>query len=556
MTRAERFEEEKTRMHVVLLALNGDVAGAREAVRQHLPDASISDIPRAKIEASSLFKRLQMLRAENPDVFAIYMESLDSQRGQNVLKLFCALSGARRLVLMDARGGFKEEVASQVLFRGPTTLAGEGLLSSLAIIKSRRKLAQLEKSLTTRANNPATDLNFPPQILFLRATPGTGTQPGGAATHINGFVSTVRDQGAGLRMITNDHIAGLEQQGIDVTIVPLESTGLTRSAFDLHNNLVFTEGVTQRIKTNAPDLIYQRYSRFTFAGVEASLRTGRPLFLEYNGSEVWVGKHWDDAGMFALLERFERLNLNAATRIFVVSEVERRNLLNVGIRDEKIVVNPNGVDVDVFRPGVGGVGERQQLGVDSSAIVVGFTGTFGPWHGVLELAEAITRIPKEHQLHFLLIGSGQLLEQTKEIIKQARRLDRVTFTGSVDHTRMPALLDACDILVSPHVPLAANTEFFGSPTKIFEYMAMGKGIVASRLGQIGEVLTHELTALLVEPGNVNELSEAIVRLAESGPLRERLGQAARGEAVEHHTWKRNAQTVLDAYRDWLRESQE
>ena len=84
-------------------------------------------------------------------------------------------------------------------------------------------------------------------------------------------------------------------------------------------------------------------------------------------------------------------------------------------------------------------------------------------------------------------------------------------------------------------------------------MAMGKGIVASRLGQIGEVLSHEETALLVEPGDVEELSEAIVRLAEDKSLRQRLGEAARRQAVEHHTWRRNAQTVLDAYRDWLRE---
>lgn len=553
MNRFDRFEKDDHRLNVVLLALNGDVAKASEAVRQRFPNATISNIPRARIEGASLFKRLQMLRAENPDVFAIFMESLDSQRGQNVLKVFCALSGAKRLVLMDARGGFKEEGTRQVLLHGPTRFAGEGLRSSLAIINSRRRLAQLENAVKTGAFKASATLNFPPQILFLRATPGTGTQPGGAATHINGFVRTVRDQGAMLRMITNDRIAGLDERGINVTIVALESTGLTRSAFDLHNNLVFTGGVIDRIKQNPPDLIYQRYSRFTFAGVEAALRSERPLFLEYNGSEVWVGRHWDNAGMFSLLERFEHLNLSAAARIFVVSEVERRNLLKSGINSDKIVVNPNGVDADVFRPGVGGLAERQQLGIDPGATLVGFTGTFGPWHGVVELAKAITLIPKQRGLHFLLIGSGQLLEQTREVIKEAGLLEQVTLTGSVEHTRMPALLDACDILVSPHVPLAAGAEFFGSPTKIFEYMAMAKGIVASRLGQIGEVLSNEETALLVEPGNVEELSEALVRLAESKSLRERLGQAARRKAIEHHTWKRNAQTVLDAYADWLRQ---
>jgi glycosyltransferase involved in cell wall biosynthesis len=112
------------------------------------------------------------------------------------------------------------------------------------------------------------------------------------------------------------------------------------------------------------------------------------------------------------------------------------------------------------------------------------------------------------------------------------------------------LLDACDVLVSPHVPLADGSEFFGSPTKLFEYMAMGKGIVASRLGQIGDVLSHEETALLVEPGDARELSEAISRLAKSKDLRERLGAAARRVAVAHHTWEHNARRVLDAYRAW------
>jgi glycosyltransferase involved in cell wall biosynthesis len=85
-------------------------------------------------------------------------------------------------------------------------------------------------------------------------------------------------------------------------------------------------------------------------------------------------------------------------------------------------------------------------------------------------------------------------------------------------------------------------------------MAMGKGIVASRLGQIGDVLEDEQTALLVEPGNVLELSAAIQRLARSKELRARLGAAAREAAIARHTWQHNAARVLDAYRAWLDES--
>ena len=141
--------------------------------------------------------------------------------------------------------------------------------------------------------------------------------------------------------------------------------------------------------------------------------------------------------------------------------------------------------------------------------------------------------------------------EVERLLEPERDSGRVIFAGTVEHDSVPAFLDACDILVAPHVPLADGSEFFGSPTKIFEYMAMGKAIVASRLGQIGEVLTDNETALLVTPGGVDEMAGAIVRLVESDRLRARLGENARRAAVEEHTWTHNAQRVLDAYESWL-----
>jgi glycosyltransferase involved in cell wall biosynthesis len=393
---------------------------------------------------------------------------------------------------------------------------------------------------TARRGNP---LN----IVYLRSSPGPGTQAGGAASHINGFVNAALQLGAGVSLISNDEIAGLDQTRIPTKIIWPKPIGSTRAAFDIYNNLHFTEAAVAEIQNQPPDFIYQRYARFSWAGVAAALRTKRPLFLEYNGSEVWVGRHWDRVDKLDLLARYERLNLNAAARIFVVSEVERQNLLQAGIEPDKIIVNPNGVDVDKFKPGIGGDDARWELRIEPDETLVGFVGTFGPWHGVEVLAQAITQIPTDSPLRFLLIGSGALRARVEEILRAAGAADRVLMLGAVAHDRVPALLDACDILVSPHVPLDAGAEFFGSPTKLFEYMAMGKGIVASRLGQIGEVLQHEETALLVDPGNVEQLTDAILRLTTSPELRERLGAAARRTAVERHTWKHNAQRVLNEY---------
>jgi len=534
-------------MKVVLLALSGDLSRWQDKINELYPGCSIEFISRVEFETGSHLKRLKSLRALRPDVLAIATERLPWQRGQNLFMLFGALAGAREVLMIDAHGGLLKKSRSNVLLGAPVRLSRETITGANDIAQSRRELQRLEEETLRFSDLPrkSAPARARLRVVFLRSTPGPGTQAGGAASHIKGVVEGLESLGLEVRIISNDQIAGLDVSEDRFEIIPPQPGGGSRALFDIHNNLVFTRGAVPLIERIRPDFIYQRYARFSWAGVVAANRIKRPLLLEYNGSEVWVGKHWDRVGNLDLLERYERLNLDAAARIFVVSEVERRNLEARGVDGQKIVVNPNGVDVERFRPGVGGVDVRRELKIGDDEVVAGFVGTFGPWHGVEKLAEAIKSIPTDEKVRFLLVGSGSLHAEVEKLLENDKR---VIFTGAVAHERVAALLDACDILVAPHVPLADGSEFFGSPTKIFEYMAMGKGIVASRLGQIGEVLVDGETALLVQPGDVEELRAAILRLVESEELRKRLGTRAREVAKRDHTWVRNAKRVLDAYK--------
>ena len=539
-------------MKVILVVLSGN-SQAQQRLQELFPEASIETIPRAVIENGSFITRLRRLRGHAPDIFAVATERLNWQRGQNLFMLFGAMAGAREVLLIDAHGGLRREPGTPLLWKGPGRLARESIFSAKVMARARRELATLERNVRNYSPSRVVAKNYDqsqPRIVYLRATPGPGTQAGGASSHIKGVVDGLIKLQAQVEIISNDALAGLHQNKLKLTVIPPEPLGATRAVFDVHNNAVFTRGVLNEIQDRVPDFIYQRYARFSWAGVVAHLQTNRPLFLEYNGSEVWVGKHWDRVKMLDLLERYERLNLAAATRIFVVSQVERNNLERSGVAPEKIIVNPNGVDTNIFRPHVGGAAKRNELGVRPDEQLVGFVGTFGPWHGVLVLAQAIKLIPKDLPARFLLVGAGALLGEMQNLLRAEEQSGRVIFYGGVPHDQIPALLDACDVLVSPHVPLAEGAEFFGSPTKLFEYMAMGKGIVASRLGQIAEVLNDEQTALLIEPGNAEELSAAIMRLIKTPNLRESLGTAAREKAITSHTWLRNAQNILDAYRAW------
>ena len=546
-------------MRVILVVLSGDARRAQERLSELFPAATVDTISRSEIENGNLTTRLRALRRHQPEVFAVATERLEWQRGQDLFMLFGALAGAREVLIIDAHGGLRrQDSRGALLLKGIGHVARESIASSAVTSRARRELVELEQEVQNhKARAPVRkSISSHPRITYLRATPGPGTQAGGASSHIKGVIGGLVELGANVELVSNDVLAGFDNSDVKLTLIKPEPLGATRAVFDLHNNEVFTSGALGVIQANPPDFIYQRYARFSWAGVLASLRTQRPLFLEYNGSEVWVGKHWDRVNMLDLLERYEQLNLAAAARIFVVSEVERKNLERVRIAPEKIIVNPNGVDVKAFRPNVGGLEKRAELDLGNEELLVGFVGTFGPWHGVLVLAEAIKLIPANVPVRFLLVGTGALHGEMKKLLAGEEATGRVVFCGSVEHDEIPALLDACDVLVSPHVPLEGGAEFFGSPTKLFEYMAMGKGIVASRLGQIAEVLQDGETALLVSPGSAEELSAAILRLAESRSLRESLGAAARSTAVANHTWTRNAQNILNAYEGWRAETRD
>ena len=303
-------------------------------------------------------------------------------------------------------------------------------------------------------------------------------------------------------------------------------------------------------------MLYQRHGRFVVAGAVLSRLLRIPLVLEYNGSEDWIAKHWDPTRFAPWLRLCEKVSIRSASLIVVVSNPLKQELMEIGVPEERILVNPNAVDPEWFHPQCGGAKLREDLGLRSGDIVVCFVGTFSYWHGVGVLEQAIRSLlentPKDSPLKFLLVGDGLLAPQFRGALDPYTRQGRVIFTGAIPHRSVRTYLDAADILVSPHIPMPDGSPFFGSPTKLFEYMAMGKAIAASALDQIAIVLEHGRTALLVRPGDSSELVGAILRLADDAQLRTDLGCNARQTALARHTWRQNARRVLLHYGDGRR----
>ncbi|HEX6215833.1 MAG TPA: glycosyltransferase, partial [Vicinamibacterales bacterium] len=302
-----------------------------------------------------------------------------------------------------------------------------------------------------------------------------------------------------------------------------------------------------------PSVVYQRYSLNNFAGARLAVERRVPFVLEYNGSEIWMSRHWGTPLEHeALSAQIEMANLDIADLIVVVSQPMADELIARGVPAAKILVNPNGVEPDLYSPSIDGsaVLDRYHL---RGKTVIGFIGTFGPWHGAEVLAQAFGRLLTNHpqyrsSVRLLMIGDGVKMGEVTAAITAAGVQDLAVLTGIVPQADGPQYLAACDILASPHVPNPDGSPFFGSPTKLFEYMAMGQGIVASDLDQVGEILGHGRAARMVQPGSVDDLVSGLRELIERPDERARLGAEARRLAVERHTWREHTRRIVDALR--------
>ena len=204
----------------------------------------------------------------------------------------------------------------------------------------------------------------------------------------------------------------------------------------------------------------------------------------------------------------------------------------------------------LFRsPGIASDSIRRSLRLDGKFVAC-FAGFYGPWHGVEYLAKAVRIVSnRQSNVQFVFIGDQKLAAVVSAICDAEGTKAAITCVINVPHSEMPSYYAACDVLVSPHVHMADGSTFFGSPVKIFEYMAMGKPIVASGVGQIAELLKDHVNALLTTPGDVNALAEAILTLAGDPDLRSRLGASARETCLSKCTWLHNAERFVAACHD-------
>jgi glycosyltransferase involved in cell wall biosynthesis len=395
-------------------------------------------------------------------------------------------------------------------------------------------------------------------IEYIKTKNFEGNSIGGAIGHTIGMANGFFKTDSQAIFITDVHLKKVLAEQIIVSRGKLKGNFL----FDLISNRKYYKNIINYMKNRNPKFIYHRHVLFCDIGIRLKQKFKIPFVLEYNSSEIkkWTHnttiinpKNIFKRLAFRLMKRFiiifckdwENNLLTDADMIVVVSEVLKKELIQEGIDEKKIVIQPNGVDCNFFKNSIKNRNRvRDKYCFKSNDVVIGFSGTFGNWHGIPELTEAIKNIASISGIGFLLIGEGAL---KKDMQKQLINFQNVQFLGKIAYENMPEYLSACDILVVANSWKNKEGDFFGSPTKLFEYMAMEKAIVASNLGQISQILTHNENALLFEAGNTKALTSALIELINDSELRTRIAVRARKKALESFTWDIATKNILEKF---------
>jgi len=379
------------------------------------------------------------------------------------------------------------------------------------------------------------------KILYNHRTRGKGVE----GVHIRGIVGGLR--GLGHKVI----LVSLPGAECDKTVLESSFAKMWRiishnapeAIFELleiaYNAISFIR-LWNIIRKEKINFIYERYALFNFSGVTIAGIYKIPIILEIN--DISTLDRVRKLRMRWFAGWFEKRIFNSASALITISTYFKNHLIERGVPADKIWVLPNAVDPSVFNPKQADDYRIRKQYKFNGDVVVGFVGRFAHWHGIDFLISCIPDIiSATKNVRFMFVGGGNEKARSSFMthIHDKGIFDSITFTGWVKHDLIPAYIAAMDITIIP------NSNAYGSPMKLFEYMAMGKAVIVPRLGPIEDVVIDGRNCVMFEPGDKESLKNALQGLIKDAGKRARIGHEALKTVQENYTWEKNAQKIIE-----------
>lgn len=233
--------------------------------------------------------------------------------------------------------------------------------------------------------------------------------------------------------------------------------------------------------------------------------------------------------------------LERARKIVIITRGIKEILITRGIKEDKILIAPDGVDLEDFEIKESKENCRRELNLPLDKKLVVYTGHLYKWKGVETLVLASKFLPDD-TLIVIVGGIKWYLSNFKNFVKK-NNLKNILILGYQNYSKIPYFLKAADCLVLTGTKKSEVSQYQTSPMKMFEYMTSGKPIVASDLTSFKDVL-NQVNSVLVESDDPKALAEGIKKILDNPDLTNKISNQAY-EDVKKYTWHNRAKRILE-----------
>lgn len=294
------------------------------------------------------------------------------------------------------------------------------------------------------------------------------------------------------------------------------------------------------------------------AAQRVARRHGIPLLYEirafWEDAAVGNGTGTEGSPRYWLTRQLETHAVRAADAVAVICEGLRTDLIARGIDSAKIIVSPNGVDMEQFgTPVPRDPALTARLGLEG-ADVVGFIGSFYDYEGLDDLIAAMPRLVRARpRVKLLLVGGGPCEQALRDQATASPFADHIVFVGRVPHDQVEDYYAQVDVLAYPRKAMRLTD--LVTPLKPLEAMAQGRLVAASSVGGHRELIEDGVTGTLFAPGDPGAIATALAGMFADRGFWDERREAARAFVERERNWSSNILRYEPVYQQLLQRPQ-
>lgn len=298
--------------------------------------------------------------------------------------------------------------------------------------------------------------------------------------------------------------------------------------------------------TNKIDVVWARARIFGFAAAFWSSLFMKKMILEMNEPLIEAAEEsgkFKNNFLFSLLKAFFLFNISKANLITVTHESMAKNLP----KDRALLID-YGANHKVFNPSVGGAEQIIKKYNLKKGKTVLYSGSFRDWHALDSIIDSAEKVvAKDKEIKFILLGEGSEHSEVQNKIRKKNLQENVFLLGKISYAKMPSYVNASDIclaLFDPNYPLFKKFSYFYSPLKVHEYKAMGKAVIATKMGNLEKLVKDGKNGFLIENNDSQKIADAILRLSKDSVLSRKISEQNIKEIKEHYNWDSITKNIL------------